>query len=69
MFDRPDNEFKLSQIMQEKTASQFGEQQEDSVVYEVEAEKQYVNRLKTQREKVYCFESRLKLFIQDMMFY
>ena len=38
--------------MQEKTASQFGEQQEDSVVYEVEAEKQYVNRLKNQREKV-----------------
>ena len=69
MFDRPDNEFKLSQIMQEKTASQFGEQQEDSVVYEVEAEKQYVNRLKTQREKVHCFVSRLKLFIQDMMFY
>ena len=48
MFDRPDSDFKMAQLAQEKTASQFGEQ-EDSIVYEVEAEKQYVSRLKNQR--------------------
>lgn len=49
MFDR---EIKLSQLMQEKTASQFGDNSDDSVVYEVEAEREYVGRLKVQREKV-----------------
>jgi hypothetical protein len=35
--------------MQDRTASQFGEPHDDSVVYEVEAEKEYVGRLKVQR--------------------
>jgi hypothetical protein len=35
--------------MYEKTAAQFGEPQDDSFVYEVEAEKGYVSRLKVQR--------------------
>lgn len=53
MFDRPDNEVKMSQFMQEKTAAHFGEAQEDSVVFEVEAEREYVSKLKIQREKVH----------------
>jgi hypothetical protein len=52
MFDRHDSEVKLSQLMQEQTASQFGDDRDDSVVYEVEAERDYVNRLRVQREKV-----------------
>lgn len=35
MFDRPDTEVKMSQFMQEKTAANFGESQDDSVVFEV----------------------------------
>jgi hypothetical protein len=38
--------------MSEKTGCKFGETQDESFVYEVEAEKQYVERLKNQREKV-----------------
>lgn len=53
MFDRPDNEVKMWQFMQEKTAANFGEAQEDSVVFEVEAEREYVSKLKIQREKVH----------------
>lgn len=52
MFDRNDQEIKISQLMQDRTASQLGDGQDDSVVYEVEAEREYVNRLKSQREKV-----------------
>ena len=52
MFDRNDQEIKLSQLMQDRTASQLGESHDDSVSYEVEAEREYVNRLKNQREKV-----------------
>lgn len=35
--------------MQDRTGSQYSEPQDDSVVYEVEAEKEYVGRLKIQR--------------------
>ncbi len=38
--------------MQERTAANFGETHDDSVVFDVEAEREYVNRLKVQREKV-----------------
>ena len=52
MFDRSVSEAKFCQLMQEKTGTHFGENHEDSIVYEVEAERDYVNRLKIQREKV-----------------
>ena len=39
----------MDHFANEKTAAQFGEPHEDSFIYEVEAEKDYVNRLKTQR--------------------
>ena len=52
MFDRPETEVKMSHFMQERTAANFGETQEDSVVFEVEAEREYVQKLKVQREKV-----------------
>lgn len=49
MFDRMDREIKVSDLMQERTGSQFSENGDDSVVYEVEAERQYVSHLKVQR--------------------
>lgn len=52
MFDRSEPEQKFDHFMYERTAAQFGDTQDESFVYEVEAEKQYVERLKTQREKV-----------------
>jgi hypothetical protein len=66
MFDRSDSETKY-QFMQERTAAQFGEAQDESFVYEVEAEKQYVERLKNQREKVTVLPSRLKPSIPSTM--
>lgn len=68
MFDRPDNEVKLSHFMHEKTAANFGEVQVDSMVYEVEAEREYVNKLKVQREKVHLYPSRLRDCIPNMIF-
>lgn len=68
MFDRPENETKLSQFMQERTAANFGETQEDSVVFEVEAEREYVNKLKIQREKVHIALLRLRDSIPNMIF-
>ena len=62
MFDRSEGEAKFEQFLQERTAAHFGETQEDSFVYEVEAEKQYVERLKSQREKVSLFTFRSKLY-------
>lgn len=69
MFDRNDQEIKISHMMQDRTASQLGESNDDSVTYEVEAEREYVNRLKCQREKVSYFLFRSRLFILDMMFF
>jgi hypothetical protein len=42
MFDRSDSDHKFEHFLHEKTAAQFGETQDESFVYEVEAEKQYV---------------------------
>lgn len=39
MFDRSDTDRKFDQYLQERTAAQFGETQDESFVYEVEAEK------------------------------
>ena len=66
MFDRSVSEAKFCQLMQEKTGTHFGENHEDSIVYEVEAERDYVNRLKIQREKVQIGLSRSKDSTPDM---
>lgn len=54
--------------MHERTAAQFGETHDESFVYEVEAEKQYVERLKNQREKVTTLSCRFKPFTPSMMY-
>lgn len=66
MFDRSDSEPKFDHFLHEKTAAQFGDSADESFVYEVEAEKQYVERLKNQREKVTLLQIRLRLFTQSM---
>lgn len=66
MFDRCDGEQKFDQYLQERTAAQFGDTHDESFVYEVEAEKQYVERLKSQREKVSSYSFRSKLSTPSM---
>lgn len=68
MFDRSEGEQKFDHFMYERTAAQFGETHDESFVYEVEAEKQYVERLKNQREKVTTISCRLKPFTLNMMY-
>lgn len=67
MFDRSEGEQKFDHFMYERTAAQFGDTHDESFVYEVEAEKQYVERLKNQREKVTSHLSRLKTFTPSTM--
>lgn len=67
MFDRSEGEQKYQTYFQERTAAQFGDTNDESFVYEVEAEKQYVERLKSQREKVTIQSLRSKLFIPSTM--
>ena len=52
MFQQLDKDAKIEHLLHEKTTNIFGETTDDSFAFEVEAEREYVVRLKTQREKV-----------------
>ena len=45
-------QLQLSHLYDDKTASHFGSANEDCFAGDVEVERQYVERLKSQREKV-----------------